>query len=1069
MKDARLTIYPTARKVEDQLMRLSRGGCVLGHHLITLPQVVDALWLETGDRRASLSHMGERLALNEAVARARGRGAVGAVGAGMSDQMLALIRRLKSAAAISAQDWRTVIATVPAAAAARLADFTAVFAEYQALLGERGLADRHDREAAALELLHRLEASGRRPQLLEGVGQLLVAEIYDLSLLQFMTITAMIRVVGDAEVTIQAAPHKVNAIGFAELTWNRFVGEESIANQVLPDFVRRDGRSGQLGFILEHLFSDIYPLAPPADGSVTVIEAADAREEAETAARVIRRRLEEAGGKIPLERIAIVARDLTPYDDYLEAAFRRYRIPLRRELGPPLRRTIPARAILEILRLPLEGFPRESLIALCHSALMPLAAARYRALPREAGYIDQSTRPLWECFAQRRRALADALATAEGDDRDRLARRLATLERGADVWAELLEILNALATPATVASHLARLVATLERLGFDPAAASLSDSAARAAGPVWRALDEIAAAAARVAPERILPLQEFADLLETMLSETSLESTDDNGGTVRALPILEARGLDFDLVIVLGLNDGRFPQYHPENPLVADETARLVNRELVARLRDRFGARMPDAPGPILRSRSARNSEEPFLFFLALSMPARAVVLSFAREDERGRPLESSPFLAEVRARLGVECQVEKRAAGMLTPWEDCFTERDVLNSAAAAGGLERLTQSCGIAEARVASIRRRIQIEHHRADYFARPTRETLLARRQRLARKSKDWTTAAARAADEEKSSRAGEFDGRVAPDASLAQGLLTTLNGAPRPWSAGQLSEMAVCGFNFFARRILRLRDADELEHEPTRLETGDLVHRILADFFAAQPNFADPTAARETAHAVAERFRLSEAAAARDPAFFALRWTIIDEMIAEVVVHEIARRGESGEPDGLDLEYRLAFPFATGDGSDSPIMIEGWIDRLERYLDPGTETIARMRVVDYKTSRNLKSLAELLKPAGFAMTDMQMPVYLLGAATQWRERLAPDATLEASYIALQNRTKESAPLQVPRELLADAPDGLVAARVRELIADAVAGRFDVDPLECSEWCPYRPVCRFQKPAA
>ena len=1067
MSGARLTIYPTARKVEDQLTRLSRGGCVLGHRLMTLPQVVDALWLEAGDRRTGLDHIGERIALNEAVARARAWGVVGAVGGGMSDQMLALIRRLKSAAAIGAEDWRAVLATVPTEARAQLADFGVVFAEYQAILADRGLADRHDREAAALELLHRLEAGGQRPPLLEGVSQILVAEIYDLSLLQFMTITALIRIIGDAEVTIQAAPLKVNSIGFADLTWNRFVSEESIANQVLPAFVRRDGRTGQLGFLLEHFFSDVYPTPPPADGSVTVIEAADARDEAEMAARAIRRRLEQGVEKLPLGRIAIVARDLAPYDDYLEAAFRRYRIPLRREVGPPLRSTIPARAILEVLRLPLDGFPREALIALCDSALMPLPATSYRTLPREAGYIDQTTRPLVECLARRREALADALAAADESDRDQVARRLTTLERGARVWADLLEILNALATPATVTEHLARLITTLERLGFDPAAASLHDVAARAAGPVWRALDEAAAIAARVAPDRILPLREFANLLETMLNESVLEPIDEPGGAVRLIPILEARGLDFDLVIVLGLNDGRFPRHHPENPLVADETARLLNRGLAARLRARFAAKMPDAPGPILRSRSARNSEEPFLFFLALSMPARAVVLSSAREDERGRPLELSPFLAEVRSRLGAECEVEGQAVGVFRPPHDCFSEREVLNSAATAGGFERLAQGCKIAGARVASISRRIAIERNRAEYFARPTRETLLGRRQRVMGKSKEWTTAELRAADEEKSSRVGEFDGRVAGNASLGQALLTTPSGAPRPWSAKQLSEMAACGFNFFARRILRLHDSDELEHEPTRLETGDLIHRILAEFFGGHPDFGARTAALETARAVAERFRLSEAAAARDPAFFELRWATIEAMIAEIIENEIGRRAESGEPDRLDLEYRLAFPFEVGDSAQ--IMIEGWIDRLERYMQPGTETIARMRVVDYKTSRNLKALAERLKPAEFAVADMQMPVYLLGAASQWRKQLAADATLEASYIALQNRTKESAPLEVPRELLDGGTDALVAARVRELVADAITGRFDVDPLKCSEWCPYRPVCRLQKPAA
>jgi len=46
--------------------------------------------------------------------------------------------------------------------------------------------------------------------------------------------------------------------------------------------------------------------------------------------------------------------------------------------------------------------------------------------------------------------------------------------------------------------------------------------------------------------------------------------------------------------------------------------------------------------------------------------------------------------------------------------------------------------------------------------------------------------------------------------------------------------------------------------------------------------------------------------------------------------------------------------------------------------------------------------------------------------------------------------------------PRPLLDD-----LAARITALVGRARAGRFDVDPEPCDPYCPYRAVCRYQRP--
>jgi hypothetical protein len=43
-----IALYPTARKVEDWLMRRSRGRSLLDYPIMTFPQLVDRLWREFG-------------------------------------------------------------------------------------------------------------------------------------------------------------------------------------------------------------------------------------------------------------------------------------------------------------------------------------------------------------------------------------------------------------------------------------------------------------------------------------------------------------------------------------------------------------------------------------------------------------------------------------------------------------------------------------------------------------------------------------------------------------------------------------------------------------------------------------------------------------------------------------------------------------------------------------------------------------------------------------------------------------------------------------------------------------
>jgi hypothetical protein len=210
-------------------------------------------------------------------------------------------------------------------------------------------------------------------------------------------------------------------------------------------------------------------------------------------------------------------------------------------------------------------------------------------------------------------------------------------------------------------------------------------------------------------------------------------------------------------------------------------------------------------------------------------------------------------------------------------------------------------------------------------------------------------------------------------------------------------------------------------------------------------------------------------------ARDQGFFDLRWRSIERTAQEFIEIEISYRAAN---PGVEILTEHKIRFALNDLRDPArvrLWLEGRIDRLE--LHPGRDRVRNLRVLDYKNSRNAGRLSKMADPEGaqFGWTDFQLPVYLMGALNEFSGRLAPNATLEAGYLVLRNRDKEQSNLveralvdpDTERRAAAMKSDEYpVAERIVALVDEALAGRFDVDPRQCDDWCPYRTVCRYYK---
>src|SRR3990172_5133775 len=175
--DRLLAIYPTALKVEEVLKRETGPGCRFGHKVMTFPQLMDGLYRQSPGRRPVLTLLAERLAVEEATQQEGPNGRIPfSPSGGMLDHLVGLIREFKSAA-LEPEDLRQACGALDETDAARVSAIAEVFSRYQALLERRGVADRHDRQREVLRGLEGAEAGGQRPRLLDGVEQLLVAEI----------------------------------------------------------------------------------------------------------------------------------------------------------------------------------------------------------------------------------------------------------------------------------------------------------------------------------------------------------------------------------------------------------------------------------------------------------------------------------------------------------------------------------------------------------------------------------------------------------------------------------------------------------------------------------------------------------------------------------------------------------------------------------------------------------------------------------------------------------------------------------------------------------------------------
>jgi ATP-dependent helicase/nuclease subunit B len=367
--------------------------------------------------------------------------------------------------------------------------------------------------------------------------------------------------------------------------------------------------------------------AKPARSTVRQVAASGMHDEVWSAAKEV---LRLTDGGMPLESIAIVARNLEPYAGLVESVFREHRIPFTSSAKRRLDRD-PAIKAARLL-FSIGDFDR--------ARVMDLVRSPY--FNREGGDPE-----LWDLASRvmgighGREAWGERLGAAVGGDyvqnRGERAGEKGFVLPAAEVglfWKAVSGLLDA-DPPLSGWKAISKWALMRHRRFLKPdrrveaAIESLAELEGLAVDDPWGAL-----------------LDALGELSEPLGGEAG----------VQVLDAMAARGLSFGALIVLGMNERVFPRFILEDPFIRDSVR--------SRIEHRLGCRM---------SPKVKGYDEERLLFSLLMGSADQIVLCHQRSDERGRVQNRSPFLPR-----GDAVQIPRRPAqrlratplGLLTPRE---------------------------------------------------------------------------------------------------------------------------------------------------------------------------------------------------------------------------------------------------------------------------------------------------------------------------------------------------------------------------------------------------------------
>lgn len=810
----------------------------------------------------------------------------------------------------------------------RLRELAAIYAEYQRRLQENGWADREGLVWLAVEALDRHAQVGRDCPLLVVDG------FDDLTPAQMALLARLARRVGETVVTLTGDPDDPDRpLAHRRFRRTRRRVEEALGVKAepLPD------ATVHLALPLAHLEAHIFrPGAPQVEpsGALERIEAPDQATEVRAALRWLKARLVEDGMR-PGE-VALLTRNVEPYRPFILQTATEFGLPVRLVDGLPLRANPAVAALLDLLRLMLpraDGedesvLPRRLAVEAWRSPYFDWSALPEEGAdgpigiaPADADRLDLAAR--WGRVIEGRSQWEEALGRLaslsereEADDEQGVPAGVPVGQEAQDLLEKFERFVRRL-TPPEGPQPFRTFVGWLEEMiGSDPALHTPEYPALE--GPTsLRVVERARAAEGAVAERDVAALRALKDVLRGLVwAEEALGTDpvefprffDELVGAVEAttyrLPVrsdqeeilvadvVQARGLPFRAVAVLGLAEGEFPATLSEDPFLRDADR--------AALKDRFDL-------PLLPSTESAEAE---YFYETVTRARERLLLTRPRLADTGAEWQPSPFWEEVGRLVAGKPEGLTGEALPAPDWAASWPE--LLESLAARGDTpgEAWAWVREHAAERVAALEAALKVLRQRSGGTANCS-------------------------FDGDLTHLAETFARRFGPD---------------HIWSATRLEAYRNCHFRFFVAHVLGLEPREEPQAGPDVRQLGSIYHRLLEETYRAADDPTDLESLEAALGEVADPL-LDEA-----PEREGFRETAWWAQTREEIVQDVRRSLEAlAELEGGFIPYAYELSFGLGDRPPLVVKrdgdrfrLRGVIDRVDRAVD-GT-----VRVIDYKTA-------------------------------------------------------------------------------------------------------------------
>jgi hypothetical protein len=596
---------------------------------------------------------------------------------------------------------------------------------------------------------------------------------------------------------------------------------------------------------------------------------------------------------------------------------------------------------------------------------------------------------------------------------------------------------------------------------------------------------------------QVLPLQELVDLLEELLENETVRPRDSHEQGVWILNPHDAVGLEFDVVLFAGLNDGEFPGIPKQDALLNDHERHFLREHLEA-----LGRPLPKMALP---KADVLFEQESVLFLSALGMAREQLVFSCQAVDQEGNEKGGGDYFQKLWDLAGWPAQEDMQLspydrwriqaleegnlfsnhwnAQLATPQEDripmpgesflpiiplplCRAKDEALQAAAVHGGATSSSsadRADTVPPVVIDHLVNMLKIEAEREVFLDTPIDERVpsiyCGHIPALKEKVADWF----------------ERKKEMSPTA---------------------LEALAQCRYVFLMERMFGIRDSRVADDTPDPMERGGLIHSILHEIYEAiarghsgidAPRYwAVKTSKgwkRRTEDGVGaiplavflpefgsdyEAFarkitnRRMDSETLGHPGVWAAEREKILEMVLNFIRYDAETcAAENRHPALFELKFGEETAVDLG-----PVKLHGIIDRVD-LIFADTGELVKLRVLDYKGSSRARSKTEEYADDIIRNFDCQLPIYGFAAQQVFFDAFNTEelnAMTETGYL-IYERDLPTLGKSVPKSRLPMDREGLIEGFLETLFRNVdylKNGNFAVDPL-IAGYTDYVSLCR------